>query len=295
MTFKLEDWFSNTLIENPGNFKTTGSTKSLRAGTLCYVANQEYAQLAIENNNITAVISMPQFAEFFPVKGLVIHDEPVFLLGEVTNQLIQDGFIKPKMEFHRASSANIHASAIVSEKCFIGENVEIGRNAIVNDYTIIGNNSIIGDNTVLGCDGLFVRRRNNGELFTFLHAGGVNIGEDVEILNNSMVQRAHEDGFTVIGFGTKIGPNVNVAHSSSIGKYCLVAGNTQIAGNVNIGDFSWLGTSVTISDGITIGDRAKVNIGSVVVRNIMDGEAVSGNFAISHTKNLRQHARELRQ
>jgi len=59
-----------------------------------------------------------------------------------------------------------------------------------------------------------------------------------------------------------------------------------VGGGCVIGDGAYLGPGVVVSNGLNVGRGADVKIGSVVVSDVQDGESVSGNFAVSHKKNL---------
>lgn len=294
LIFNVQEFVDSKNIINNGVFQTLGSAKSKSSyQILCYAANLEYLKIANNNPCISAIITIPEL-QCKTTKALIIDDEPDMLFGKILNQLILKGYIKPKMEYKICKSAVIDPSADISSKCYIGENVVIGRNVIINDYTIIEDNSIIGDNVVLGCDGFFFKRNKAGNLIKFLHAGGVHIYRDVEILTGSMVQRAHDAEFTIIGEGTKISVNVNIGHSTKIGKHNMITGNVQIAGRVVIGDGCWIGTSSTISDSVVIGNNVNIRIGSVVVKDVKEGEEVSGNFAYNHIKRIINFAKEQR-
>lgn len=49
-----------------------------------------------------------------------------------------------------------------------------------------------------------------------------------------------------------------------------------------IGDNVWLGFGATIRNGLHIGNCARINMGSVVTKNIQNYGNVTGNFAIPH-------------
>lgn len=291
---KLSDFISEKYIFRDGFFETTGSAKTEnKQNVLCYAMNLEYVKIANKNPSISIIITLPMFQNEV-TKSLVISDEPDIVFAHILNQLITKELIVPVMDFNISPSALIDDSAYVSKKSNIGQNVIIGKNVIINDYTIIEDNCIIGDNVVLGCDGFYFKRNLKGELVKFLHAGGVHIHKNVEILTGAIVQRAHDAEFTEIEEGTKISVNVNIGHSSKIGKHNMITGNVQIAGRVKMGDFCWIGTSSTISDSVNIGNNAKIRIGSVVLKDVKEGEDVSGNFAYKHTKRIKNFLKEQR-
>lgn len=293
--YKLHDFLDDSQIKHDGTFVTVGSAKAqFSDNILCYAVSNTYVKLAQNNPSVSCVITTPELAESIHGKGVVVSEEPDIDFGKIANTLIEEDMLAPQMEYFVDPSAKIDPTAIVSPKCRIGKNVNIGRFSIIGDYSILEDNVIIGDNVIVGCEGFYFKRNKEGSLVKFLHAGGVHLHKNVEVMTGSMIQRAHDPEFTILGEGTKVSVNVNIGHSSIIGKHNMITGNVQIAGRVKIGDGCWLGTSSTISDSVEIGNHVEVKIGSVVVKNISDGKAVSGPFAISHSKNLKMFVRSQR-
>ena len=292
--FYLSDFADKKSILKDGIFENLGSAKTQnKNNVLCYAVNVEYFNIAKNNPNISAII-IPSSLKVETDKAIIIDDEPDILYGNILNYFIKNGLLYPKMEYYQDQSASIDPSAFISKKTYIGANVQIGRNVIINDYTIIEDDCIIGDNVVLGCDGFYFKRDKSGKFVKFLHAGGVHLEKNVEIMINSIVQRAHDAEFTIIGEGSKVSVNSNISHSAIIGKHNMITGNVQIAGRVKMGDYCWIGNSVTISDSVEIGNNVKIRVGSVVVNNVLDDGDVSGNFAYNHTKNIKNFIKDQR-
>lgn len=286
--YDIKNFIDESYIVKSGFFNAVGSANATHShNILCYAVNLKYIKIADKNPHISSIITTKEYVEHIHRKGIIVHEEPDILYGQVVNKLILSEKIKPTMDFGIEKSANIHPSATVSKKSKIGKNVIIGRHTIIEDYTILDDNVIIGDNVVIGCDGFYFKRNKSGQLVKFLHAGGVHLHKNVEVMTGSMVQRAHDASFTVVEEGTKISVNVNVGHSAYIGRHNMITGNVQIAGRVKIGDCCWIGTSSTISDSVSIGNNAEIKIGSVVVKNVKENEVVSGNFAMPHSINLK--------
>ena len=65
-----------------------------------------------------------------------------------------------------------------------------------------------------------------------------------------------------------------------------MVGEVSVGGSVEVGKNVWIGPRSIIVNRITIEDNAKILIGSVVIMNVKAGEEISGNFALSHHKNL---------
>ena len=293
--YSLNEFIDNKFIFKNGKFQTTGSVKSTYGNNiLCYATTLEYIKKADLSPNISCIITDKNLADHIKNKAIVIHEEPAILFGQIVDRLLHEGLLAPSLEFKIDSSAIIHPTAMVSDKCKIGVNVIIGRYSIIEDYTILDENVIIGDNVIIGCEGFYFKRNKLGKLVKFTHAGGVHLHKDVEVMNRSMVQRAHDADFTVVEEGSKISVNVNIGHSSHIGKNNMITGNVQIAGRVTIGDNCWIGTSSTISDSIIVGNNAEIKIGSVVIKNVKDNESISGNFSMLHSKNLKKYIKDQR-
>jgi len=293
--YSLNAFIDKQFIVKDGNFETTGSAKATYNNyILCYAVTLKYIQKADNNPHISCIITNKELADEVKNKAVAIAEEPDMLFGQIVNHLIEAGKLTPSMDFGIDKTAIIHSTAIISDKCKIGKNVIVGRNSIIEDYTILEDNVIIGDNVVIGCDGFYFKRDKAGKLIKFLHAGGVHLQKNVEVMTGSMVQRAHDANFTIVGEGTKISVNVNIGHSSHIGKHNMITGNVQIAGRATIGDNCWIGTSSTISDSVVIGNNAEIKIGSIVVKNVKDNEIVSGNFAILHSTNLKNYIKAQR-
>lgn len=86
---------------------------------------------------------------------------------------------------------------------------------------------------------------------------------------------------TIIGEGSFIGPNVSIGHDTVIGKHCCLLSGTITCGSVKIGSYSYISPGVTIKDNVTIGKNVKVAIGSLVLKDVPDGQTVVGRPAES--------------
>jgi UDP-3-O-[3-hydroxymyristoyl] glucosamine N-acyltransferase len=119
--------------------------------------------------------------------------------------------------------------------------------------------------------------------------GNVVIGSDVEIGSSSCIDRA-KFGSTIIGNGTKVDNQVQVAHNCVLGSSIVVAAQTGIAGSVEIGDGAMIGAQVGIAQHIRIGKGAQVAASSGVMRDVADGAVVGGTPAIPLRDKLREVA-----
>jgi UDP-3-O-[3-hydroxymyristoyl] glucosamine N-acyltransferase len=205
--------------------------------------------------------------------------------------LVENGLIGLTIEPRRGSGCEIHRSAAIGDKVVIEDRVIIGANAVIEDGSVIEEGAVVSSGAVIGAQGMQFATHPSGSRLFARHAGGVRLERNVRVLSNSIVSKAVDPTYTAIGEETVVSLLVSVGHNSMIGRRCSVAGNALIGGSVTIEDDVWIGPSVTIKDGLKIGAGAKLNIGAVVIRNVDKGEAVSGNFAISHLRNLQNYVK----
>ena len=87
-----------------------------------------------------------------------------------------------------------------------------------------------------------------------------------------------------MGAETKLDCQIHLTHDCDIGDRVTLAACAEISGRVTIGDDSYLGPNVSVSNGLKSGKNAHITVGAVVVRDVDDGERVTGNFALPHRK-----------
>lgn len=182
------------------------------------------------------------------------------------------------------------SGVVVAEGVSLGENVVLHPNVVIYPSVSIGDNVEIGAGSVIGAPGNAYVRQPDGSLRHFPHIGGVTIGDNVTIGANTNVDSGGL-GPTRIGSGTKVGNLCQIAHNVEIGSDCLLAGRVQIGGGTKIGNRTEIWPSSIISHKLIVGNGCDIKIGSVVVQNVPDDSAVSGNFAIPHHKSLREFAK----
>jgi UDP-3-O-[3-hydroxymyristoyl] glucosamine N-acyltransferase len=288
--FLSEVEFSGELLRD-GEFAFTLHPLSNTPGSLCYALGGKFLNEAIKNPAVSCIITTSENAENIPdSKGVLLSEDPQSLYYRIHEYLVnndkacllKDSFVSPTSFIH--SSVEIKGKVIIEDDVVLEKDVIIEPNAIIRRSTYIGNRVIIGSK---GMQNL----RVNNQFLRVAYAGGVEIGERVEVLDTAVIQRPYNFMFTSVGSDSKVSIGVNVGHGSKIGNNTMIAGSTQIAGNVTIGNDVWIGPSVTIADGLTIGNKSRILIGSVVVSNVQENFVVSGNFAMDHNKQLKNLAR----
>ena len=236
--------------------------------------------------NVTMVITKAELKNKIIQKGrgVCITEEPRLAFFKIHNALAaQKEYVRERFE------SQIDKSASISDKADISRyNVKIGKNVVIEPFVMIYPNVEIGDGTIIragatiGGNGFEFKHLEQG-ILSVSHVGGVIIGENVEIQNNTCIDRAiYPWDNTVIGDYTKIDNLVHVGHGVKVDKNVMIVANSGIGGRVEIGANAWIGFGATIRNGLEIGKNARTNMGAVVTKNVAENQAVTGNFAIEH-------------
>lgn len=185
-------------------------------------------------------------------------------------------------------SAVIHPGASIGKGCYIGNNVVIEEgcrvgndcvilhNTVIFQGTVIGNNVSIGSNCTIAGVGFGYELNDSGEYELLPHLGNVEIKDNVEIGNNTSIDRAVL-GSTVIGFNVKIDNLVHIAHGVKIGDNSLIIANSMIAGSTVIESDVWVAPSVSVLNKLNIGKGSLIGMGAVVLKNVKDNSIIAGN------------------
>lgn len=177
------------------------------------------------------------------------------------------------------SSKNI----VIGKEVVIGDNVVIKSNVEIGEYTKIGHGTILGAETV---ELVTIKGRS----LILPHAGYLKIGNNVIIMNNSVISKGITPwSNTIISNGVVIGSGVVIGHGNSIGSGTLIIDNLTIGGHCNIGENVWIGSQSVIKNRIKIGNNVHIAMGSIVIRNIPTNTKVSGFFAIERSKSLKHY------
>jgi UDP-3-O-[3-hydroxymyristoyl] glucosamine N-acyltransferase len=192
------------------------------------------------------------------------------------------------------ADARIGASCVIHTGTFIGRGTTLGDdcflwpNVVIRDGCRLGHRVNIHPNSVIGSDG-FGYYFDEGRHNKIPHIGGVILEDDVEIGACTCVDRS-KFGYTVVGAGTKIDNQVQVAHNVRIGRHCVLAGQAGLAGSVRTGDYCVFGGRAVSLDNVAVGDRVTLAALSVADKDIPDGLMVSGFPARDHREELRERA-----
>ncbi len=167
----------------------------------------------------------------------------------------------------------VAAGAVIGESVAIGRDCSIGANATIQ-YALIGNRVIIHPGVSIGQDGFGFAPGPAGHLKVG-QVGRVVIQDDVEIGANTTIDRgANRD--TVVGEGTKIDNQVQIAHNVEIGRHCLIVAQVGISGSARLGDFVAIGGQSGVNGHVRIGDGAQIAAVSVVHDDVPPGARWGG-------------------
>ncbi len=181
----------------------------------------------------------------------------------------------------------IGANVVIEEDCVIGDNCSINHNTVIMEGTKIGNNVIIGCNNTIGGIGYGYEKNEQNEFELIPHIGNVVLEDDVEIGNNTCIDRAVL-GSTILRKNVKVDNLVHIAHGVDIGENSMIIANAMVAGSVKIGKNTWVAPSVSILNQKKIGDNVTVGLSAVVLKDVEDGMTVMGNPAEDFKEAIRK-------
>lgn len=190
--------------------------------------------------------------------------------------------------------AEIGDGSIIYPHAYVGKRVKIGTDCIIypsvtiREDCILGNRVILQAGSVIGGDG-FGYVTQNGKHSKVLQTGNVVLQDDVEIGNNTCIDRATVDS-TIVGKGTKIDNLVHLGHNDILGENCLVVAHVGISGSVTVGNNVTFAGQVGTVGHITIGDNCVFGGKTGITNNIPANSFMAGFPAMPHKEWLRQEA-----
>lgn len=182
----------------------------------------------------------------------------------------------------------LHGGVFIGRDSILGDDCEIWPNAVIRDGCRVGSRVSIHSCAVIGGDG-FGYFFDGKQHVKVPHVGGVILEDDVEIGACTCVDRA-KFGNTVVGQGTKIDNQVQIAHNCRVGRYNVFAGQSGISGSVRTGDYCVFGARIVSYDNLSIGNQVQLGAMSVVTKDLPDGLVASGFPAQDLKDDFRERA-----
>lgn len=219
----------------------------------------------------------PRAVFFDIIDGLMDEpaDEDITGISSNPDVYCKNSFVSPAARIGK--NVKIGAGCVIEGNTVIGDNTEIHHNVVIRNKTKIGNNCMIHSGVIIGEYGFGYIVDEHGNKIMLRHYGGVTIGDNVHIGDNSTIIRGAIDD-TVIHEGVKINTMVHIAHNDSIGAGTLITSPCHICGSVTIGENCHI-AGVTIRNQRNVGDKAVIGLGAVVVKDVESETTVVGNPA----------------
>ena len=241
----LDNNFYNKKIYNVNNIKDA------KNGEITFFNDIKYEK-DINATKASACITNKKLANYLNKKTIqIISENPLLDFYKVVSIFYPESsndkeriIIQKNKKFFLKKNNIIGENTLIDKSAIIGNNTSIGNNVIIKQNVHIGRNCIIGSNVVienalLGDNiiiksGTLVGQTGFGfnfekrKRFKFPHIGRVIIENDVIIGSFCTIDRGSLTD-TVIGEGTSIDNQVQIAHNVKIGNFCMIAAQSGIA------------------------------------------------------------------
>lgn len=165
-------------------------------------------------------------------------------------------------------NTHVGGRSTIGSRSVVGPNTRITASTLGTDVRIsesVVAESVIGDHATIGP---FVQLRGGARL-----GEGVHIGNFVEIKNATLEAGVKAGHLTYLG-DASVGRGTNIGAGTIT---CNYDGTNK--NRTTIGERAFIGSNSSLVAPVTIGDGALTGAGSVVTRDVPDGERVAGNPA----------------
>lgn len=249
----------------------------------------------IEVENVHAAFAAIHSA-FFPVRALprpgispAAHIDPTAKLGADV-QIHPGVYVGPRCEI--ADDAILHPNVVLMADCLVGADTVIFPNAVLYEGTVVGARCLIHAGASLGAYG-FGYSTKQGKHVLSAQLGNVVLEDDVEIGACTTVDRGTY-GSTLIGAGSKIDNQVQIAHNVRIGRGNIVCSQVGIAGSSSTGDYVVLAGQVGVRDHVHLGNQVTVGAQAGVMTDVPDRAVYVGSPARPEREHMQMLAATLR-
>jgi bifunctional UDP-N-acetylglucosamine pyrophosphorylase / glucosamine-1-phosphate N-acetyltransferase len=200
------------------------------------------------------------------------------LRRRVSERLMHDGvaIVDPDTTYIEASvqigmDSRIEPGVILRGETVIGEDCRIGPHSVIEDSRIGDRSEIIASHLEMA----IVGARCHVGPFSHLRPGAVladdvHVGNYAEIKNSAVGRSTHIGHFSYIG-DAELGEDVNVGAGTVTCNFDGVAKHRTV-----IGKQAFIGSDTMLIAPVTIGDSARTGAGSVVTRDVANGDTVVG-------------------
>ncbi len=176
----------------------------------------------------------------------------------------------------------IEAGSFVGARSRLGVDCYIYPSVVIREGSWLGDRVIIHSGSVLGSDG-FGYVTIQKQVVKIPQLGIVRIEDDVEIGANVTIDRARFDA-TVVGVGTKIDNQVQIAHNVKIGWGCIIVAQSGIAGSVSIGNYVTMAARSLVLGHLKVASHITLAARSCVTKTLKSKGHYFGFPAIKHNE-----------
>lgn len=314
---ELAKQFQASLVgEASLSFNSLAPLERAQSDQISFLSNPLYRQQASDSTAGALILSQSDldFLQVHPSANSAkrvyfVSKNPYATFAKMAQHFAQASTPQYKPLLH--PSAVIDPSVIIPTSCHIGPFVHIGadvklgervvvlgnstiaRESVIADDSVIypavsiyyatqiGKRCIIHSGAVIGADGFGFApdfTATGGEWVKIPQTGRVIIGDDVEIGASTTIDRGAMSD-TVIGAGSKIDNQVQIAHNVVIGNCCVIAGCAAISGSTQIGHYCIIGGAANFAGHLTIADRTTVSGNTSIIRSITEpGQHFTGVY-----------------
>jgi len=282
-----------------------GALATAARGEISFLGNPKY-RAEVPGCEASIILLPPDHAgEPRPGQLHLLVEHPSIALAKICGRIEQQLWPRPRPGIHPSAvieaGALIAGSATIGPFCVVEAGASIGAGTHLQAQVFVGRNTRIGEHcwlmpgvvvaaeceiaarvrlhpgVVVGSDG-FGYEFANGRHEKVPQVGTVVIENDVEIGANTTLDRARFSR-TVIGEGTKIDNQVQVAHNVTIGKHCILCAQVGISGSAILEDYVVLGGQAGVVGHITLGKGAKSGGAAAITSSVPAGVFVNGSPA----------------
>ena len=288
------DFLGDSVINVYGNTENVyvdnvADVAHVNATTLDWVNASKSNKQEIAETSVAKVMIVSKGVEYSDVlqqsnKVLIVVEKPRYFMAKIITH-----FFATKYPFGIHPSAVVDPEAVIDPSAYVGPACVIGKakigagsvlvaGVVIYDNVQIGENCLIQAGAIIGTDGLGCSREKDGTLIKFPHLGGVVIGNNVEIGANCQIAKgALSDTF--IDDGCKINGLCFIAHNSHLEKNVWITGDTMLCGSTHVEQNTTIYSNVIIREQSHIGSGVTIGMGSVVTKDIPNGETWYGSPA----------------
>ncbi|MCC6276560.1 MAG: UDP-3-O-(3-hydroxymyristoyl)glucosamine N-acyltransferase [Oligoflexia bacterium] len=213
-------------------------------------------------------------------------------------------FVHPEARIHKTAEigpfvfvgadSEIGAGCILKSGSYVGQHVKIGDNCLIHagarvlDYCVVGHRVILHPGACVGGDG-FGFIPHEGAQLKIPQVGKVILGDDVEVGCNSTIDRGTV-GDTIVGEGTKIDNLVQIGHNCIIGKHNILCAFVGLSGNTTVGDYCLFAGQSATKGHLKIGSFVQIGGQTGVSKDLPSKVSVKGYPAQPVTEYLKNQA-----